>query len=177
MYTSMRTTHGVTATGTATEAGMIWRTHQSPTNRATSIATVENQLAGLLGPSVHDVTGEVNGVFPIDFVNFDQAAGEAGNFTASGAGELGVSDTIVPGLPGGPESNLTDFVAGEARAFIEIPAAGLYSMVVNSDDGFRVTVGTTNNPVAQVLGVFDGGRGSRHIGVEDAVVRGGEDLG
>jgi hypothetical protein len=33
-------------------------------------------------------------------------------------------------------------------------------MVVNSDDGFRVTVGTTNNPVAQVLGVFDGGRGS-----------------
>jgi hypothetical protein len=149
-----------TAAGTAAEAGMVWRTHQSPTNRPTTIATVENQLAGLLGPSVHDASGEVNGVFPIELVNFDQAGGEAGNFRASGAAELAVADGVVPGLPGGPEFTLTDNVVGEARAFIEIPTAGLYTMVVNSDDGFRLTVGTTNNPTAQVLGVFDGGRGS-----------------
>jgi hypothetical protein len=89
-----------------------------------------------------------------------QASGEAGNFRASGAGELAVADEAIPGIPGLGAANNTDWVVGETRAFIEIPAAGLYTMVVNSDDGFRLTVGTTNNPTAQVLGVFDGGRGS-----------------
>jgi hypothetical protein len=54
----------------------------------------------------------------------------------------------------------TDNIAGEALAFLEIPAAGLYTMVVNSDDGFQVSVGTTNNVKSQVLGEFNGGRGS-----------------
>jgi hypothetical protein len=158
-YTTLDTALA-TATGTGADAGMNWRTQQSPTNRPTSLAVVEQQILGLLGPSVHDPAGEVDGVFPVTVVNFDQAAGEAGNFRASGAGELAVADELIPGIPGLGEANQTDWIAGEARTFVELPAGGLYTMVVNSDDGFRLSVGTTNNPAAQVLGQFDGGRGA-----------------
>ena len=149
-----------TATGTGAEAGMNWRTHQLEAGRpgGTALAAAELQLSGSSGASVHDTTGEVGGLFKIDFVNFDQASAEAGNFKASGAGELSVNDEAIPGIPGSTGS--TDNIAGEALTFVEIPAAGLYTMVVNSDDGFQVSVGTTNNVKSQVLGQFDGGRGS-----------------
>lgn len=149
-----------TAPGTGTEAGMSWRTHQLGAARpgGTTLAAAESQLAGALGASEHDASGEVGGVYKIDFVNFDQASGEAGNFKASGLAELSVNDDAIPGIPG--LNGSTDNIAGQALAFLEIPAAGLYTMVVNSDDGFQVSVGTTNNPKAQILGQFDGGRGS-----------------
>ncbi|MBM3851000.1 MAG: hypothetical protein FJ396_12590 [Verrucomicrobia bacterium] len=149
-----------TAPGTGTEAGMSWRTHQLGAARpgGTTLAAAESQLAGALGASEHDASGEVGGVFKINFVNFDQASGEAGNFKASGLAELSVNDDAIPGIPG--LNGGLDNIAGQALAFLEIPAAGLYTMVVNSDDGFQVSVGTTNNPKAQILGQFDGGRGS-----------------
>ena len=149
-----------TVPGTGTEAGMSWRTHQLGAARpgGTTLAAAESQLAGALGASEHDASGEVGGVFKIDFVNFDQASGEAGNFKASGLAELSVNDDAIPGIPG--LNGGLDNIAGQALAFLEIPAAGLYTMVVNSDDGFQVSVGTTNNPKAQILGQFDGGRGS-----------------
>ncbi|MCE2828104.1 MAG: hypothetical protein LW626_13680, partial [Verrucomicrobium sp.] len=149
-----------TAPGTGAEAGMSWRTHQLGAARpgGTTLAAAESQLAGALGASEHDGSGEVGGVFKIDFVNFDQASGEAGNFKASGLAELSLNDEAIPGIPG--LNGGVDNIAGEALAFLEIPAAGLYTMVVNSDDGFQVSVGTTNNPKAQVLGEFNGGRGS-----------------
>lgn len=149
-----------TAAGTGAEAGMIWRTHQLGAGRpgGTVLAAAELQLSGSYGASEHDSSGEVGGVFKIDQVNFDQASGEAGNFKASGAGELAVNDEAIPGIPG--LNGSTDNIAGEARAFVEIPAAGLYTMVVNSDDGFQVSVGTTNDVKSQVLGEFNGGRGS-----------------
>lgn len=149
-----------TVPGTGTEAGMSWRTHQLGAARpgGTTLAAAESQLAGALGASEHDAAGEVGGVFKIDFVNFDQASGEAGNFKASGLAELSVNDDAIPGIPG--LNGGLDNIAGQALAFLEIPAAGLYTMVVNSDDGFQVSVGTTNNPKAQILGQFDGGRGS-----------------
>lgn len=149
-----------TALGTGADAGMLWRTHQVATNRPTTLAAAEQQLLGLLGPTIHDTSLEVNGLFPIDFVNFDEAGGEAGNFKSSGEGELAVSDGLIPGIPGVGEVSNTDNVVGETRTFVQIPTAGLYTMVVNSDDGFRLSVGTTNSPVAKVLGQFDGGRGS-----------------
>jgi type III restriction enzyme len=96
--------------------------------------------------------------FKIDYVNFDQASGEAGNFKGSGLGELAVNDEGIPGIPG--VNGSTDNIAGEVLTFVEIPAAGVYAMVVNSDDGFQVSVGTTNNVKSQVLGEFNGGRGS-----------------
>jgi hypothetical protein len=146
-----------TAVGTGAQPGMKWRTHQLATGRGNTIALAEQQLAGTLGESVHDTTGqETDGFFLIDYVNFDQNAGEAGNFRASATPPQDVADNFIPGIPG----QGTDNIAAEARAFVEIPAAGLYTMVVNSDDGFRVTVGTATNPTQVELGKFDGGRGA-----------------
>ena len=53
----------------------------------------------------------------------------------------------------------TDYVAGEAIAYIEIPQPGVYSMVVNSDDGFQVSMGNATNTTYLILGAFDAGRG------------------
>jgi hypothetical protein len=69
-----------------------------------------------------------------------------------------VPDLGLPGIPGTEGGN--DNVAAEALTFVEIPAAGLYTMVVNSDDGFQVSAGTATSPKAIVLGQFDAGRGS-----------------
>jgi hypothetical protein len=151
-----------TALGTGAEPGMRWKTHQLPTARANSIAVVEEQLRGELGASIHDTFGQnPGGYFDITEVNFEQSGVDAGIFRSTGLDELAVSDQIIPGIPGTlPDgSQTTDNIAGEALTFIEIPAPGIYTMVVRSDDGFQVSVGNLTNPLFQVLGSFDGGRG------------------
>jgi hypothetical protein len=49
----------------------------------------------------------------------------------------------------------------EVVSWLELQA-GTYSMIVNSDDGFRVTVGkeARDKATALVLGEYDGGRGA-----------------
>lgn len=146
--------------GTATGAGMRWRTHQLETARGNTIAEAEAQLAGTRGASVHDTSGAgADGFFQIDFVNFEQTGGDAGNFRASSEipGEA-VQDNFIPGIPG--TTGTDDNIAAEALAFVEIPAAGVYTMVVNSDDGFQVSAGTAANPRQVILGKFDAGRGA-----------------
>jgi len=62
------------------------------------------------------------------------------------------------GIPG-MESH-ADNIAMEAITYIPLEA-GTYAMVVNSDDGFRVTVGNVYDRLEELtLGEFDGGRGS-----------------
>jgi len=147
-----------TALGTAAQPGMRWRTHQLATARGTTIAETEAQLAGTAGASIHDTTGQgTDGYFPIDFVNFDQVAGDAGNFTSSAEAPQDVADLAIPGIP---VDAANDNIAGEALTFVEFPQTGIYTMVVNSDDGFQLSAGTTNNPTQVVLGKFDGGRGA-----------------
>lgn len=151
-----------TAVGTGANAGMRWRTHQLATGRDNSIVLVEEQLRGGLGASIHDATGQnASGYFEVSEVNFDQNGGTGGYFRLDGIGELGVPDGFIPGIPGYlPDGSLsTDNFACEALTFVEIPAAGIYTMVVYSDDGFQVSVGNLTNPTYQVLGAFDGGRG------------------
>ena len=149
-----------TAAGTGADAGMKWRTHQLEVARpANNLADTERQLAGTLGASIHDTTSQnAQGFFDISVVNFDQAAGDAGNFNASSTVEAQVvADELIPGIPG--TQGGTDNIAGEAVTYVEIPAAGIYRMVVNSDDGFQVSVGNATNPKFLVLGLFDAGRG------------------
>ncbi len=150
-----------TAVGTGADAGIRWRTHQLAAARPVeNLATVERQLKGELGASIHDTTAEVaNGFFEVSYVNFDQNGADAGNFNASSAlDEQAVGDELIPGIPG--LEGGTDNVAAEALAYIEIPAAGIYSMVVNSDDGFGVTVGNATTPTFLELGKWDAGRGA-----------------
>ena len=148
-----------TATGTGAQAGMRWRTHQLEAARVNNIASMEQQLKGALGASVHDTTGQgADGYFLISTVNFEQGAGEAGNFKASGEGVLAVEDQLIPGIPGTTGSS--DYMVGEALTFLEFTQAGLYTMVVNSDDGFQLWAGTTNNPTQITVGKLDGTRGA-----------------
>lgn len=148
-----------TAIGTGAQSGMLWRVHQISTNRPTTIAAALAQLAGELGDNIANPSTETDGLYRIDFVNYEQTASDAGNFrSAAELPALQVLDAEIPGIPGLEGGN--DNVAAEAWTFVEIPQAGLYTMVVNSDDGFQVTAGTTNEPAAFVLGAFDGGRGT-----------------
>lgn len=147
-----------TALGTGSGAGIRFRTYQLETARPSdTIASAEAQLRGELGPSVHDSFGEVNGAFEVSFVNFEQGGGAAGNFTLDAPEPQTVPDDYIPGIPfGAPNDN----IAADIRTFIEFPTAGVYTMVVNSDDGFQLSTGTTNAPTHLILSGYDGGRGA-----------------
>ena len=147
-----------TAAGTGANAGMKWRTHQLDSRSGSTIAIAEDQLAGKLGASVHDPSAQAaGGYFEINYVNFDKNGGDAGNFYSTGANELAVPDELVPGIAGLNGSG--DYYACEALAYLEIPQVGMYSMVVNSDDGFQVSMGNASNPAFLVLGKCDSTRG------------------
>ncbi len=160
-----------TALNTGSDRGMRWRTHQIATSRGTTIAEAEQQLRGELGESIHDPTYEsAPGNFDITFVNFDEFGNPAGNFNSSTLDpKLFVYDELIPGIPG--LEGGYDYIAGEALAYVALPEAGVYTMGVNSDDGFQVSVGTTNNTTFLVLGGYDAGRGAAdtlfHFAVEE----------
>jgi hypothetical protein len=150
-----------------TKRGFIWRVHQSAqTGLANSNQRTEDQLNGLYGDNIADPTqvGAADGpaapaspsTAPIQFVissviNMSDIGGEDnGNFPA---------DLQMPGFDGTEHDN----VAGEILTALEFPAAGAYTMVVNSDDDFRTT--SARNPrdvFAPILGEFNapGGRGA-----------------
>jgi hypothetical protein len=61
-------------------------------------------------------------------------------------------DVAIPGVPGA--NNIADNCVLEFITFLEFPAAGFYSMGVNSDDGFRVTLGDRSSPGKGMLQVM-----------------------
>ena len=65
----------------------------------------------------------------------------------------------MPGIPATDAS--TDGIAAEVLTYLELPA-GIVTMGVNSDDGFRTTVGNVQDVLggAIVAGEFNGGRGA-----------------
>lgn len=161
----------VTPIGSGGSPGMNWRVHQQEGARANNTGAGEGQLA--LAPNGPENLADLsladdpdNATFYVDWINFEQAGGTAGNFQ-SGATDLNlqVQDGFIPGIPGSASAE-TDNIAGEVTTFVEFPDAGLYEMGVNSDDGFRVTIATSEgdnsltDPEALQLGVFSGGRGA-----------------
>ncbi|MCP5528723.1 MAG: hypothetical protein H7A47_18180, partial [Verrucomicrobiales bacterium] len=155
-----------TAIGTGGQPGMTWRTHQTSTGRNNNVGEREQQLVGALGASIHDPAGEVDGRFLIDFVNFEQDAAEAGNFTASAAAPQDVPDTYLPGIPSGHAGG-TDNIAAECEAFVQFDTPGFKTMVVNSDDGFHVTSGVQGDSLREKkyvsLGIADYGKGASDV--------------
>lgn len=153
-----------TAIGTGADPGMTWRVVQTSTGQDNNIAPREAQLAGAYGASVHDPAGEVAGVFQIDFVNFEQGAGNAGQFNAGAAAPQDVADAYLPGIPSGHN---TDQIAAECETYVQFDTAGFKTMVVNSDDGFHVTSGVKGDSLSQKkhvsLGLADYGKGSSDI--------------
>jgi hypothetical protein len=79
-----------------------------------------------------------------------------GQFYAAAPPPQNVLEDFIPGIPGTTASS--DLVAAEVLTYLALPQAGLYNMVVNSDDGFEVTVGNLTQPQFLTLGSFDAGR-------------------
>jgi hypothetical protein len=120
-----------------------------------TFAVAEQMLAGTyINPatsSPYPNTAPVKHLWEQNIINYNI---EVGPFGSIGP------DAPFPGLPQvvGPE---TESLAMEVLTYLEL-RAGIHCMIVNSDDGFRVTPATSaadpNNSI--VLGQFEGGRGS-----------------
>ena len=90
----------------------------------------------------------------VPVVNFDQDGGVQGNFNSNN----GYDDEYIPNIPGWGDS--TDGIVGEFTALLELKK-GAYKLGVNSDDGFKATIGANfTDMLAQELGSFNGGRGA-----------------
>lgn len=155
-------------TGVDTDSsGMKARIHQIGGPRTpgdqNSTDNAERQLMDLIidpiteEPYVNLATpsGEADGRYTTERVNWNIASPTSeGNFTAITTPSR--TDDPVPGLAAG---NTVNFVA-EFISFVELRAGQVYTMGVNSDDGFKVTVGPNPRDVSSmVLGGFNGGRG------------------
>jgi hypothetical protein len=145
-------------TGDAAKPGMKARVWQVDQPGSTSLANrthrAEQELAGIIGPNVADLTSATDGVFNIDMVNWNQdyASAEIGDFRSTSTPSR--PDEAIPGIPG-TGSNPNDSIAAEVITYVEFPTAGFYSMGAFSDDGFKVTVADTppkNNLALVVTG-------------------------
>ncbi len=161
--------------GDTSQPGFVWRIHQaySPTTLPNLNTRTEEQLAGLLGvnyaapwaqgvaiapaaeasPETAPITFEIDSV-----INLSIYEGEWN-------GTFG-PDSQMPGLPGmwlPPDYsyNSYDSAAAEILTWLDLPA-GTNTFGVNSDDGFRFTLGGANpkDRFAAKVGEFNGGRGA-----------------
>jgi hypothetical protein len=149
------------------QTGFKFRTYQvDATIAENGVQVAEDILAGVYGPNVaflDDLGGvDARGYFSFtDVINLDTLIDQSltyGNFNSNN----GYPEYPIPGIPG--NSLQYTYFASEILAALEFTEAGLYTMVVNSDDCFATTSGP--NPLdtftAAQLGRFDapGGRGS-----------------
>ena len=139
-----------------TKPGFIWRVFQNPTITPTSLDQAEAALAGNLKDEFGDLlmnladpfaTGIATAEGVVDgpllrfeiptVINLSQIGGELnGHFTP---------DDQMPGVPGNVFPGPDDGIDAEILTFVEFPA-GLITMGVTSDDGFRTQAGFINNP-------------------------------
>ncbi|MDO8631165.1 MAG: PA14 domain-containing protein, partial [Phycisphaerales bacterium] len=100
-------------------------------------------------------TADAEGYFTLEFINVSQGAGgnQFGSFRETF--DPSIPDEPVPGI-----STVNDNYVVEFRAYLELKA-GLYRFGVNSDDGFRLSIGQAPGDIlGTLLGSFNGGRGS-----------------
>lgn len=100
----------------------------------------EMQLAGLINTNPATGGPATNVADLTSYTNNGQYY-ESGviNYSLGGASGTIQPDSPIPGLPG--TLAVADQAVMDITAFVEFPTNGLYTMGVQSDDGFRVTVG------------------------------------
>jgi hypothetical protein len=136
--------------------------------RANSTVAAEGQLAD---PAVPANLTDVTEIFQMINFNQDIDDGSGGNGLFRGgsptaAYQIADIDMAAEGLISSntddDDENHTNDWAMEVKTYVAYTEAGIYTMVVNSDDGFRVTAGRTTDIEESTLelGVFDGGRGA-----------------
>ena len=157
--------------------GFVVQIHQTADrNQETTVARAEQQLAGLRGANVADLSqfpGGGNVWTETGTINYSQL-GTAGVPEAAGYFQENLDDPTknfpdasIPGIPSASEVNAdgsiyTDNIAAGITTYINFPEAGVYTMYFNSDDGFRTTAYQSADEVltSLVIGQFDGGRGA-----------------
>jgi len=126
-----------------------------------TITFAEQQLAGTV---TNTTTGQVypNSATPNTDGTFVYLEPTVINYDATGTGNNGTftPDNQMPGFPGSGATGGSDNAAAEILTYLTLPA-GLITMVVASDDGFRVSSATnvTDPHNALTLGIFNAGRG------------------
>jgi hypothetical protein len=158
VYTTLTTSHQAVSVDTS-KPGFVWRVFEHPFYVVTNLAQTELALVGEFlddfGSPVDNqanpaVAGIASGAGTVDgtvvrfeiptVINLSQIGGEMnGSFSP---------DDQMPGIPGIFDGN--DGIAAEIRTFIELPA-GLITMGVTSDDGFRTQGGLINSPTTGLL--------------------------
>src|SRR6059058_2616789 len=138
-----------------TAPGFLVRPYQTAASSGGNLAWTEEQLAGQHGPNIADLGGaNANGYYTV---------GTVVNCSAPSGGVvdgLAAADAF-PGVPDGSPS--TANFSEEVITYLEFPAAGTYTLGVNSDDGFGVSVASLNPKdrfSAVQVGKFDGTRRS-----------------
>jgi hypothetical protein len=137
--------------------GFRIRPYGTEANNPNTLAWTEEQLAGMHGPNLADLTGaDADGFLAHEgIINFAREAdGQVGNFTDVN----GYPESPLPGFPGSQtRDGGTGNASEEVLTFLSLPAPGVYQMGVFSDDAFRVTTGANlQDKFALVLGQYEG---------------------
>ncbi len=132
-----------------TKPGFVVRVFQATGPQLeNTLARTEAQLAGFL---INPATGQ-----PFPNIADPTYFNPDGTYTEEGY--IGYGGTFFPGIPGTEFTTIN--IAMEAITYVQLQP-GTYTMVVNSDDGFRVTTGNVFDRVAEIrLAEFDAGRGA-----------------
>lgn len=132
-----------------TKPGFVVRVFQATgAQLPNTLARTEDQIAGVL---INPATGQ-----PYENIADLAAFNPDGTYTEEEI--IAYGSTFFPGIPGTEFTSIN--IAMEAITYVELQP-GTYTMVVNSDDGFRVTTGNVFDRLAEIrLGEYDGGRGA-----------------
>lgn len=122
--------------------------HNQQTGGVGNVQQTEDRLASDVENQADPARGYV------EVVNFQQDGDQHGRFNDGN----GFPEDLIPGLDAGDQNN----IAAEFTAYLEFPEAGYYRMGVNSDDGFKVSLGGPGDrgPVDNALGNYNQGRGT-----------------
>ena len=143
----------------------------APANQNT-VGRAEAQLAGTLGADVSTPGPGPNGSYIINnIINWannvypTHIGPPIGNFQDNTYG-IGwpfpdYPDQPIPGI--NITNTYTDNLAAEVFAYLKFDAAGYYRFGVNSDDGFKLQVGTPGQTNGTILFTTDVGKGSSDI--------------
>jgi len=176
-YTNLNASDAVPiAQADASSAGFRVKMTQlatTPANQNT-VGRAEAQLAGTLGADVSVPGPGPNGSYTIaNIINwanniYPTHIGPAiGNFQTNSYGTgwpfPNYPDQPIPGIA--LTNTYTDNLAAEVFAYLKFDAAGYYKFGVNSDDGFKLQVGTPGQTNGTVIFTTDVGKGSSDIPV------------
>lgn len=143
--------------------GQAWQTVAENRNSQgdNKLNWTEEQILGLRGANLATVPSPAS----TDVIDF-QNGGPTGNFREFGSAggffdgaDYSIQTTF--GIGQDPAKANTDDGAIEWFAYVNFPTAGEYTMVVNSDDGFRLsTARNARDRMGAVISFFNAGRGA-----------------